>query len=318
MGRAKQQKVTLVDEESLPSLARTLGDLDHDIGFSVYWNAQRSVSRHFATIVSLCFGEELWIPTPLVLALLRWMTDLCAPQLEYLFFGWTVPRYLELYSDAILVIAGNCITKLLLRRQRPTYAEQDPFYLLSGDFFSFPSGHAFWSSFLLTRVAVLLVREGYNAFVCGVVHLVLLCAVCWSRVAKGRHYPADTICGALLGGALALAVISKGNEWWSQVKVLIFVWNIAEFQVLFVWRKHRTLGFTTLGWAGVFGLVTMPYKTYLPLSDQTEVVTFTAAAIITIQLLFVQRVDQSRAFQFMWPSTTTMRAHSQHRKLRSS
>jgi membrane-associated phospholipid phosphatase len=318
MGRVKEQKINHLERKSPHLVRRTLSEIDYDIGFAVYYNAQRSVSRHLATIVSLCFGEELWIPTPLLLAFFRWMTDLYAPQLEYLFFGWTVPRLLELYSDAILVIAGNCITKLLFRRLRPTYAEQDPFYLLSGDFFSFPSGHAFWSSFLLTRVAVLLVLDGHSALVCGVVHVVLLFAVCWSRVAKGRHYPADTICGALLGGVLALAVLIRGNEWWSRVKVLIFAWNIAEWQVLLVWHRNRTLGFTTLGWAGVFGLATMPYKTTLPLGDQTEVVTFTAAAIITIQLLFVQRVDQSRVFQFVWPSTTTMRAHSQRRKLRTA
>ena len=94
------------------------------------------------------------------------------------------------------------VVKLLVARPRPPVE-----HLQAVSSYSFPSGHAtqaaaFWVALLLAvgpvvrRQLVLVLLAGGCVLIVG--------AVCASRVILGVHYPSDVLAGALLGGGWAI------------------------------------------------------------------------------------------------------------------
>ncbi|MFJ4616808.1 phosphatase PAP2 family protein [Streptomyces sp. NPDC088812] len=104
--------------------------------------------------------------------------------------------------------SANILGKKLVRRPRPHRAVDSPFpgrHVPMPDSASFPSGH--------TASAVAFAAAVGPALPAAAVPLGLLaCAVGYSRVHTGVHYPGDVVAGALLGtgsAALVLAAVSR-------------------------------------------------------------------------------------------------------------
>ncbi|MGV9556950.1 phosphatase PAP2 family protein [Streptomyces sp. NPDC003401] len=99
--------------------------------------------------------------------------------------------------------SANLLGKRLVRRPRPHRAVDSPFpgrHVPMPDSASFPSGH--------TASAVAFAAAVGQAFPVAAVPLGLLaCAVGYSRVHTGVHYPGDVVAGALLGTGAAAVVL---------------------------------------------------------------------------------------------------------------
>ncbi|MFH8798378.1 phosphatase PAP2 family protein [Streptomyces sp. NPDC017936] len=103
---------------------------------------------------------------------------------------------------------ANLVGKRLVRRARPHRAEDSPFpgrHVPMPDSASFPSGH--------TASAVAFAAAVGPAFPAAAVPLgMLACAVGYSRIHTGVHYPGDVIAGALLGTGSAAVVGSLARR----------------------------------------------------------------------------------------------------------
>ncbi|MCT9080889.1 phosphatase PAP2 family protein [Streptomyces fulvoviolaceus] len=100
--------------------------------------------------------------------------------------------------------SANLLGKRLVRRPRPHRAEDSPFpgrHVPMPKSASFPSGH--------TASAVAFAAAVGPAFPVATVPLGLLaCAVGYSRIHTGVHYPGDVVAGAVLGTGAAAVVLA--------------------------------------------------------------------------------------------------------------
>ena len=112
--------------------------------------------------------------------------------------------------------AANLLGKRLVRRPRPHRAEDSPFpgrHVPMPESASFPSGH--------TASAVAFAAAVGPAFPAATVPLGLLaCAVGYSRVHTGVHYPGDVIAGAVLGTGAAATVLAAAG--WTGLSDTVF------------------------------------------------------------------------------------------------
>lgn len=111
---------------------------------------------------------------------------------------------------------ANLLGKRLVRRPRPHRAVDSPFpgrHVPMPESASFPSGH--------TASAVAFAAAVGPAFPAATVPLGLLaCAVGYSRVHTGVHYPGDVIAGAVLGTGAAATVLAAAG--WSGLNGTVF------------------------------------------------------------------------------------------------
>ncbi|MFJ9907465.1 phosphatase PAP2 family protein [Streptomyces sp. NPDC101152] len=117
------------------------------------------------------------------------------------------PRRAALIGVAAIGVASttaNLLGKRLVRRPRPHRAEDSPFpgrHVPMPASASFPSGH--------TASAVAFAAAVGPALPAATVPLWLLaCAVGYSRIHTGVHYPGDVIAGAVLGTGAAATVLA--------------------------------------------------------------------------------------------------------------
>ncbi|MFJ3233899.1 phosphatase PAP2 family protein [Streptomyces sp. NPDC086787] len=125
------------------------------------------------------------------------------------------PRRAALLGVAAVGVASataNLVGKRLVRRPRPHRAADSPFpgrHVPMPQSASFPSGH--------TASAVAFAAAVSPALPGASVPLGLLaCAVGYSRVHTGVHYPGDVVAGAVLGtgaAAVALAAVGPVLDW---------------------------------------------------------------------------------------------------------
>ncbi|OQR60346.1 phosphatase PAP2 family protein [Streptomyces maremycinicus] len=124
------------------------------------------------------------------------------------------PRRAAVLGVAAIGVASataNLLGKKLVRRPRPHRAEDSPFpgrHVPMPHSASFPSGHT--ASAVAFAAAV-----GPTLPVSAVPLGLLACAVGYSRVHTGVHYPGDVVAGALLGtgsAALVLAVTARKDR----------------------------------------------------------------------------------------------------------
>ncbi|MEV2216074.1 phosphatase PAP2 family protein [Streptomyces sp. NPDC050997] len=120
------------------------------------------------------------------------------------------PRRAAVLGVAAIGVASttaNLLGKRLVRRPRPHRAEDSPFpgrHVPMPASASFPSGH--------TASAVAFAAAVGPAFPAATVPLGLLaCAVGYSRIHTGVHYPGDVVAGAVLGTGAAAAVLAVAH-----------------------------------------------------------------------------------------------------------
>ncbi|KUN24831.1 phosphoesterase [Streptomyces antibioticus] len=120
------------------------------------------------------------------------------------------PRRAAVLGVAAIGVASttaNLLGKRLVRRPRPHRAEDSPFpdrHVSMPKSASFPSGH--------TASAVAFAAAVGPVLPVATLPLGLLaCAVGYSRIHTGVHYPGDVIAGAVLGTGAAAAVLAAGN-----------------------------------------------------------------------------------------------------------
>ena len=119
--------------------------------------------------------------------------------------SWSRPWLWTRVGAAILL--GESISgalKLGIERDRPPLSRPVPEPLLEApSTFSFPSGHATVSFACATLLAAAVPRLRWPFYA-------LAALIAFSRVYVGVHYPADVLAGALLGVALARALLMLG------------------------------------------------------------------------------------------------------------
>jgi len=168
------------------------------------------VINHDAPLGAVDFGVSHWLHvhgTPGWTALMLALTNCGAPiavaaiaAVVALFLLWH-RRHLDLLLLTLAVPGGgllNLAIKQLVHRQRPLF--DDPILTLAS--YSFPSGHAMGSTVLYGVLAVLLVREVRTAparAAATAVAVLVIAAICFSRVYLGVHFLSDVIAGALEG-----------------------------------------------------------------------------------------------------------------------
>ncbi len=120
------------------------------------------------------------------------------------------PRRAAVLGVAAIGVASttaNLLGKRLVRRSRPHRAEDSPFpgrHVPMPASASFPSGH--------TASAVAFAAAVGPALPVATVPLGLLaCAVGYSRIHTGVHYPGDVVAGAVLGTGAAAAVLAAAH-----------------------------------------------------------------------------------------------------------
>jgi undecaprenyl-diphosphatase len=136
-----------------------------------------------------------------------------APILTILLLIFALKKYWYGFAYLLVTMAGGWAIsynlKMLFRRNRPQFWEL--FYPLPHDF-SFPSGHALFSSLLVVSLLILSWRTRWFL---GVVLLgiPLVLVIAWTRLYLGVHFPSDILAAWLLAIAWSLLV----HLWWQQL-----------------------------------------------------------------------------------------------------
>ena len=166
-------------------------------------SSQRKPLSLAATVLGLSADEAVWFPLPLVLTLCGVLTGRTGA---------------ELFGDVCMVAFVEQAAKYVFKRTRPTYAKQSSFYCILGEWYSFPSGHTMRTAFLSHIFRRAFPDDaGLGPTLLFFVWPVL---VGWARVAKGKHYPLDTLVGFISGVALAEARARLGEVAWAAVKYI--------------------------------------------------------------------------------------------------
>lgn len=239
---------------------------DHALGEWVYLATRRSsVLKHVATVVTLSGDEAIWFSLPVVLALGHCLTGIGPPAT----FGFCV----ELLNDVMMVCVIEMGMKFCVQRDRPAYAPQGTFYILAGEWWSFPSGHSQRAAYLAHRLCL---NASLRATIFGpwmagsalLPYSLYLWAVLvgLSRVAKGRHSPLDVTVGLVAGILLCELTIFIGLPMWTVGR---FVAGSAECVLLGAMAARPELrleGFYVHGGLQILWFSAQPYCLWLAMS----------------------------------------------------
>lgn len=217
---------------------------DYSLGKRIFFATQASsAQRTIATIVTLSVDEAVWFTMPVFLfcsqALLAWGPD------------WMLGASVELLGDVMMCCMLELALKFAFKRTRPTYAAQSSFYILPGEWWSFPSGHTMRAAYLVRQLQVNpsvseAVLGSAPEAVSSLVYWSLsvwAVAVGWSRVAKARHFPTDVAAGLAFGVLAADLRALVGIQAWCGVKLLAGGLTCAALGVEAVQPEMRLEGF---------------------------------------------------------------------------
>jgi undecaprenyl-diphosphatase len=178
--------------------------------------AQRGLVRDLAALDQALYEAVTVTRTPTLDSALRRLSAAADhSKISFVVAGFLALRPGRARRAAALGIAAvgvasttaNLLGKRLVRRPRPHRAEDSPFpgrHVPMPASASFPSGH--------TASAVAFAAAVGPAFPAATVPLGLLaCAVGYSRIHTGVHYPGDVVAGAVLGTGAAAAVLAAAG-----------------------------------------------------------------------------------------------------------
>ncbi|WP_371667565.1 phosphatase PAP2 family protein [Streptomyces sp. NBC_00289] len=179
---------------------------------------QRGLMRDLATLDQALYEAVTVTSTPTLDSALRRLSaaadhskiSFAAAGLLALFPGR--PRRAAVLGVAAIGVASttaNLLGKRLVRRARPHRDADSPFpgrHVPMPESASFPSGH--------TASAVAFAAAVGPTFPAATVPLGLLaCAVGYSRIHTGVHYPGDVLAGAVLGTGAAAVALAAAARW---------------------------------------------------------------------------------------------------------
>lgn len=250
-------------------IAVSIDNFDQALGQRMHLAAQGPTTfRELATVLSLSGDEAVWMLVPIVLAVGHCLTNV-GPDIS-------VGLCVDFLSDILMCCVMETGLKTCVRRNRPTCAKQSTYYILPGEWWSFPSGHALRAAYLARRAtaasSLLGAVPGASAVnSIAIPFLIYLWAilVAWSRVAKGRHSPLDVLAGLLCGLFVSELALHVGLETWCAAKLVAGSITCAEAVVMFMRPELRLegfyvhLAFQSLWW------VMQPFGLGLPLSSAT-------------------------------------------------
>ncbi|WP_217237991.1 phosphatase PAP2 family protein [Streptomyces sp. AC555_RSS877] len=178
--------------------------------------AQRGLMRDLAALDQALYEAVTVTQTPTLDSALRRLSAAADhSKISFVVAGFLALRPGRSRRAAALGVAAvgvasttaNLLGKRLVRRPRPHRAEDSPFpgrHVPMPESASFPSGH--------TASAVAFAAAVGPAFPAATVPLGLLaCAVGYSRIHTGVHYPGDVVAGAVLGTGAAAAVLAAAR-----------------------------------------------------------------------------------------------------------
>lgn len=195
----------------------TLLQLDGQLGQAIYKAAQgNAVLKASAELVSMSGDEMLWVLIPSVTITAGFARRLLLAVVGAGLSGSSCAE--EVLCDVFGTCCLGCFVEMLLklafRRARPFYAvNKAETYVIPGERFSLPSGHALRAAYLafwLTHARHARLLLGALKLPEGALQLVPMLGwallVSLARVAKGKHYPSDTLLGGAIGAVLGLAL----------------------------------------------------------------------------------------------------------------
>ncbi|KAJ1461935.1 phosphatidic acid phosphatase type 2/haloperoxidase [Pelagophyceae sp. CCMP2097] len=232
--------------------------MDRSLGYRAFAarRASNALARGAVEIASLAGDEALWYPLPLILVAVHAVFNIWGND--------GVATLAELFGDMGMLACIETALKATFRRARPDYGAAAPaFYVLPGEEYSFPSGHAMRSSFLaaslgLGRFVPIVGRALSDDPRAQALAAAAAVGVAASRVAKGRHYPTDVVAGALLGLFMAHGAALLGDAAWAALKVPCGIMMTLEALACLAVPRWRTQGFQihvaiqTLWWVAQF------------------------------------------------------------------
>ncbi|MFD3497864.1 phosphatase PAP2 family protein [Streptomyces sp. NPDC058676] len=178
--------------------------------------AQRGLMRDLAALDQALYEAVTVTQTPTLDSALRRLSAAADhSKISFVVAGFLALRpgrsrraaALGLAAVGVASTTANLLGKRLVRRPRPHRAEDSPFpgrHVPMPESASFPSGH--------TASAVAFAAAVGPAFPAATVPLGLLaCAVGYSRIHTGVHYPGDVVAGAVLGTGAAAAVLAAAR-----------------------------------------------------------------------------------------------------------
>ncbi|MDQ1050789.1 phosphatase PAP2 family protein [Streptomyces sp. V4I2] len=178
--------------------------------------SQRGLMRDLAALDQALYEAVTVTRTPALDAALRRLSAAADhSKISFVVAGFLALRpgrprraaVLGLAAVGVASTTANLLGKRLVRRPRPHRAEDSPFpwrHVPMPASASFPSGH--------TASAVAFAAAVGPAFPAATVPLGLLaCAVGYSRIHTGVHYPGDVVAGAVLGTGAAAAVLAAAR-----------------------------------------------------------------------------------------------------------
>lgn len=155
------------------SVAAQFLDMRSDIGVRIF------------AVISFFGSWQFIVPAMLIILLILFIKK----RKEFIF-----PFFLMMAEAELIVF----FTKILFHRPRPLTAA-----LLEKDF-SFPSGHANIAVVFFGYLAYILIKTSKNKYKTPLIILAIImaCAIGFSRLYLGVHYPTDVLVGYLIGALL--------------------------------------------------------------------------------------------------------------------
>jgi membrane-associated phospholipid phosphatase len=165
--------------------------LDMRVRSAVHASASRSLTLA-ATILSAMAMLSMLIPASAVIAI-------C----------FSIQRRYRAATAVVVTMGGaillNAGLKIAIERPRPL-----PFFGSNPETFSFPSGHVLFATCFLGGLVLLLEHGTKARTLAWPVVATAVCAVAWSRVYLGAHYPSDVVAGLLIGFFWLAALCGAG------------------------------------------------------------------------------------------------------------